>query len=65
MLHLITRHNSEAEGAEGAKKAESGPFKEVDEWSRQGEVNLSGSMTRQVCNTSIYVTVSLMQSGIL
>ena len=63
MLHLITRHNSEAEGAEGSKKVDSGPFKEVDEWSREGEVNLSGSMTRQVCNAVIYMTESLMQFG--
>jgi len=45
MLQLVTRKGSDAEVIE--KKSERGDTKEVDGWKREGEVSLSGSMTRQ------------------
>lgn len=42
MLQLTTRKNSEGEGAEKVDAV-----KGIDRWKRDGEVNLSGSMTRQ------------------
>lgn len=41
MLQLVTRKGSETEGADTDKKGAEG-------WKRDGEVSLSGSMTRQV-----------------
>lgn len=50
MLQLITRRGSEGDGSDGDRKAESkgGERKGTEGWKRQGEVSLSGSMTRQV-----------------
>lgn len=44
MLHLVTRRGPEGEASEGEKKQGKG----LDGWKREGEVSLSGSMTRQV-----------------
>ena len=48
MLQLVTRRGGDVEGAGkypgGEKKGG-----HVDGWTREGEVSLSGSMTRQVC----------------
>lgn len=45
MLQLVTRRNSEGDGTEIDKKGEK---KGTEGWKRDGEVSLSGSMTRQV-----------------
>ncbi|KAF8071769.1 F-actin capping protein beta subunit [Lyophyllum atratum] len=44
MLQLVTRQGSEAEGSGAEKK---GNAKASEGWKREGEVSLSGSMTRQ------------------
>lgn len=44
MLQLTTKRSSEGEGE--AEKTGGSP----DSWKRNGEVTLSGSMTRQVCH---------------
>ncbi|TRM64318.1 F-actin-capping protein subunit beta [Schizophyllum amplum] len=43
MLQLVTRKSSEGQGGEQKEKEKAGP----DSWKRDGEVTLSGSMTRQ------------------
>lgn len=48
MLQLVTRRGSEGEGSEGEKKQDSKGDRKGSEWKREGEVSLSGSMTRQV-----------------
>lgn len=51
MLQLITRKGSEGEGPEGDKKQSGdrgGDKTSTSGWKREGEVSLSGSMTRQV-----------------
>lgn len=49
MLQLVTKRSSEAENVGAEKKSESKEdAKTSDGWKREGEVNLSGSMTRQV-----------------
>jgi len=47
MLQLVTRRGFESEGSEEDKKLRSGGGKGADGWKREGEVSLSGSMTRQ------------------
>jgi capping protein (actin filament) muscle Z-line, beta len=49
MLQLVTRRGSD-EQADGGKKPTSAGMEKngADDWKREGEVNLSGSMTRQV-----------------
>ncbi|RDB26348.1 F-actin-capping protein subunit beta [Hypsizygus marmoreus] len=44
MLQLVTRRGSERDGAEGDRKHDK---KDSEGWKREGEVSLSGSMTRQ------------------
>lgn len=50
MLQLVTRRGSEGENTETEKKQDNrgGDRKNADGWKREGEVSLSGSMTRQV-----------------
>jgi hypothetical protein len=46
MLQLVTRRGSEGDG-EAEQKHDLSGKKGVDGWKREGEVSLSGSMTRQ------------------
>ena len=45
MLHLLTRKGTDNDGQGNGDTESKGP----DGWKREGEVSLSGSMTRQVC----------------
>ena len=45
MLQLLTRKGTDNDGPGKGDTDSGGPY----EWRREGEVNLSGSMTRQVC----------------
>ena len=56
MLHLLTRKESEGEDKQH------GEMKGIEGLKRQGEVSLSGSMTRQV-NSSLFVARELMDMG--
>lgn len=47
MLHLLTRRGTDNDSP-GKGDTESRGF---ESWKREGEVSLSGSMTRQVCET--------------
>lgn len=47
MLQVLTRKGTETD-TEIEKKVDTGPLKSADNWKRDGQVSLSGSMTRQV-----------------
>jgi capping protein beta len=55
MLQLVTRRGSEGENSQPGKTQDNrGDRKGADGWKRDGEVSLSGSMTRQVSRMSLF-----------
>ena len=62
MLQLVTRKGSDNEVVDGEKKLYSGGAEKnrADGWKREGEVSLSGSMTRQVVLSDVVYVLLLI-----